>query len=180
MHCKFKFIFCYSIDVFTDDEVSPGPLYSKINKKLTPIREDSINTGGDTYSKLHKHERRPQFLTIPQEEYIPMHSVAGPSPSSESSQPPPLPPPATKSVSSDYVQMVSAATTPQEGPMQPAARPESSYVVMRSVSVSSETAKSPISQRKMHPSQQGKKTSLSESEPDVFLTSSDYVDIQPN
>ncbi|XP_011409644.2 PREDICTED: plexin A3-like [Amphimedon queenslandica] len=168
-------------DVFTDDEVSPGPLYSKINKKLTPIQEDSINTGGDTYSKLREHERRPKFLTIPQEEYIPMHSVAGPSPTSESSQPPPLPPPAaTKSVSSDYVQMVSAATTPQEG-LQPAAvRPESSYVVMRSVSVSSETAKSPSSQRKKHPSQQGKKTSLSESEPDVFLTSSDYVDIQPN
>ena len=174
MHILFHY---YSyLEVFTDDEV-PGPLYSKINKKLTPIQEDSINTGGDTYSKLHKHDRRPQYLTIPQEEYIPMHSVAAPSPSSESSQP--LPPPATKSVSSDYVQMVSAATTPQE-PTQPAGRPESSYVVMRSFSVSSETAKSPSSQRKRYPSQQGKKTSLSESEPDVFLTSSDYVDIQPN
>ena len=174
MHILFYY---YSyLEVFTDDEVS-GPLYSKINKKLTPIQEDSINTGGDTYSKLHKHDRRPKYLTIPQEEYIPMHSVAAPSPSSESSQP--LPPPATKSVSSDYVQMVSAATTPQE-PTQSAGRPESSYVVMRSFSVSSETAKSPGSQRKRHPSQQGKKTSLSESEPDMFLTSSDYVDIQPN
>lgn len=151
---------------------------------MTPIQEDSISTGGGTYSKLHEHERRPKFLTIPQEKYISMHSVAGPSPLSDSSsQPPPLPPPfhpsTTQSVS-EYVQMVSAATTPQEPPLC-AARPESSYVVMRSFSVSSETARSPNSQRKKDPQMQlQKKLSLSESEPDVFLTSSEYVDIQPN
>lgn len=100
------------------------PEYTKIIKKLTPIDENRI------YGK--PTEKRPQLLQLPQEEYVAMHSAS--TTNTGSTRPSPQ---FDFPVVTNYIEMRSATTTPLTE------RPESSYVVMRSASLSSSEVKSP-------------------------------------
>lgn len=97
--------------------VGGPPQYTKIIKKLTPIHEHSV------YSKLDHTPNgpRPQTLGISpsQEDYVSMSSAVGG---------------VTPPTQSDYIQMLPSST----GTTPLSERPESSYIIMRSFSQSSE------------------------------------------
>ena len=148
------------------------PEYTKIIKKLTPIDENRI------YGK--PTEKRPQLLQLPQEEYVAMHSAS--TTNTGSTRPSPQ---FDFPVVTNYIEMRSATTTPLTE------RPESSYVVMRSASLSSSEVKSPTIPPPF-PSFYGNKNPTVPSESllmeesqeenhvneDVFHKNNDYIDMK--
>lgn len=141
--------------VIIGTKATEGPEYAKVIKKLTPIQEDKVYTKSS--------EGRPLFLKLPQEEYVSMRSASKSSPIE-------LP--------TNYIQMrPSTATTPQEELM------ESSYIVMRSASVTSDSAPSTHATTGKR-SRLASKTSIEESQAseDVFLSSTNenYITVTAN
>ena len=157
--------------VFLIFSVAGIPEYTKIIKKLTPIDENRI------YGK--PIEKRPQLLQLPQEEYVAMHSAS--TTNTGSTRPSPQ---FDFPVVTNYIEMRSATTTPLTE------RPESSYVVMRSASISSSEVKSPTNPPPL-PGCYGNKSPtvpnrslMEESQEeshvneDVFLKNKDYIDMK--
>ena len=156
--------------VFLIPSVAGIPEYTKIIKKLTPIDENRI------YGK--PIEKRPQLLQLPQEEYVAMHSAS--TTNTGSTRPSPQ---FDFPVVTNYIEMRSATTTPLTE------RPESSYVVMRSASISSSEVKSPTNPPPLPgcygnksptvPSRSLMEESQEESHVnDVFLKNKDYIDMK--
>ena len=158
--------------VFLILSVAGIPEYTKIIKKLTPIDENRI------YGK--PIEKRPQLLQLPQEEYVAMHSAS--TTNTGSTRPSPQ---FDFPVVTNYIEMRSATTTPLTE------RPESSYVVMRSASISSSEVKSPTNPPPLpgcygnkSPTVPSRSLLMEESQEeshvneDVFLKNKDYIDMK--